>query len=48
VELLAPELLCVVCGAIVATGANDCPACGGPLVERGDVPELSLASIDVE
>jgi Zn finger protein HypA/HybF involved in hydrogenase expression len=46
VELLPAERKCVLCGA---TGeATDCSACGGPLLERGDVPELALASIDVE
>jgi hydrogenase nickel incorporation protein HypA/HybF len=51
VELLASERRCVVCGQV--SGASEelvdsCLACGGPLVERGDVPELALASIDVE
>ena len=51
VELLPAERRCVVCGRVSGDSqelADSCAACGGPLVERGDVPELALASIDVE
>jgi len=51
IELLACERRCMVCGTVsgASTDAVECClACGGPLVERGDVPELALASIDVE
>ena len=49
------EYACKSCGQhleVVQSFKDDplktCAACGGPLVERGDVPELALASIDVE
>jgi Zn finger protein HypA/HybF involved in hydrogenase expression len=51
VEFLAAERRCVVCGTLSGASselAECCLACGGPLVERGDVPDLALASIDVE